>query len=270
MQTTASVLELNNIEVFYNKSIQALRGLSLRVEQGQIVALLGSNGAGKSTTLKAISALLELEDGELTDGRISFAGKPISQKRPHELVRSGLFHVMEGRRVFEDLTVEENLVAATYALNGRQGLKPNFDLVYEYFPRLYERRNGLAGYLSGGEQQMLAIGRALIAKPKLILLDEPSLGLAPLLVENIFQIIARINAEQGVSMLLVEQNASIALAISHYGYIMEMGKIVTDGSAEFLANDPDVREFYLGVGGGGEAKSFKNIKHYKRRKRWLS
>ena len=157
-------------------------------------------------------------------------------------------------------------MAATYALNGRKGMKPDFDLVYEYFPRLYERRNGLAGYLSGGEQQMLAIGRALIAKPKLILLDEPSLGLAPLLVENIFQIIARINAEQGVSMLLVEQNASIALAISHYGYIMEMGKIVTDGSAEFLSNDPDVREFYLGVGGGGEAKSFKNIKHYKRRR----
>lgn len=270
MQETASVLEINNIEVFYNKSIQALRGLSLRVEQGQIVALLGSNGAGKSTTLKAISALLELEDGELTDGRIRFDGDLVSQKRPHDLVRDGLFHVMEGRRVFEDLTVEENLVAATYALNGRKGLKPDFDLVYEYFPRLYERRNGLAGYLSGGEQQMLAIGRALIAKPKLILLDEPSLGLAPLLVENIFGIIARINAEQGVSMLLVEQNASIALAISHYGYIMEMGKIVTDGSAEFLANDPDVREFYLGVGGGGEAKSFKNIKHYKRRKRWLS
>lgn len=270
MSVAATVLELNNIEVFYNKSIQVLRGLSLRVQQGQIVALLGSNGAGKSTTLKAISALLPLEDGELTDGVINFDTHDIKALKPHELVRSGLFHVMEGRRVFEDLTVEENLVAATYALNGRAHVKPDFDLVYEYFPRLHERRNGLAGYLSGGEQQMLAIGRALIARPKLILLDEPSLGLAPLLVEDIFQIIARINAEQGVSMLLVEQNASVALAVAHYGYIMEMGKIVTNGTADYLAEDPDVREFYLGVGGGGETKSFRQIKHYKRRKRWLS
>lgn len=266
----ATVLELNNIEVFYNKSIQVLRGLSLRVQQGQIVALLGSNGAGKSTTLKAISALLELEDGELTAGAIQFGAIDVKTRQPHELVRSGLFHIMEGRRVFEDLTVEENLVAATYALTGRTGAKPDFDLVYEYFPRLYERRTGLAGYLSGGEQQMLAIGRALVARPSLILLDEPSLGLAPLLVENIFRIIARINAEQGVSMLLVEQNASVALAVAHYGYIMEMGKIVTDGTADFLASDPDVREFYLGVGGTGESRSFRNIKHYKRRKRWLS
>jgi len=270
MTAAATVLELNNIEVFYNKSIQVLRGLSLSVRQGQIVALLGSNGAGKSTTLKAISALLPLEDGELTDGMISFADQDIKTLRPHELVRAGLFHVMEGRRVFEDLTVEENLVAATYALNGRSGVRPDFDLVYEYFPRLHERRNGLAGYLSGGEQQMLAIGRALIARPRVMLLDEPSLGLAPLLVEDIFRIIARINAEQGVSMLLVEQNASVALAVAHYGYIMEMGKIVTNGTADFLAGDPDVREFYLGVGGGGEAKSFREIKHYKRRKRWLS
>lgn len=270
MAASATVLELNNIEVFYNKSIQVLRGLSLRVREGQIVALLGSNGAGKSTTLKAISALLPLEDGELTGGSIHFGDNDIKSVRPHQLVRSGLFHIMEGRRVFEDLTVEENLLAATYALNGRGGSRPDFDLVYEYFPRLHERRHGLAGYLSGGEQQMLAIGRALIARPKLILLDEPSLGLAPLLVENIFQIIARINVEQGVSMLLVEQNASVALAVAHYGYIMEMGKIVTDGTADFLANDPDVREFYLGVGGAGETRSFREIKHYKRRKRWLS
>lgn len=267
---TTSVLELNNIEVFYNKSIQALRGLSLQVRQGQIVALLGSNGAGKSTTLKAISALLDLEDGELTDGKILFEGQDTQAIKPHDLVRKGLFHVMEGRRIFEDLTVEENLVAATYALTGRKADKPDFDLVYEYFPRLHERRNGIAGYLSGGEQQMLAIGRALIARPRLMLLDEPSLGLAPLLVEEIFSIIARINAEQGVSMLLVEQNATIALAVANYGYIMEMGKIVTDGSSQFLANDPDVREFYLGVGGAGETKSFREIKHYKRRKRWLS
>ncbi|WP_169168927.1 ABC transporter ATP-binding protein, partial [Acidovorax sp. SRB_24] len=183
--------------------------------------------------------------------------------------------VMEGRRVFEDLTVEENLVAATYALSGRKHTltgapKPDFDLVYRYFPRLHERRKGLAGYLSGGEQQMLAIGRALIAQPQLILLDEPSLGLSPKLVEDIFGIIARINAERGTSMLLVEQNATVALAVAHSGYIMENGKIVIDGSAERLASDPDVREFYLGMGGGGEAKSFKDIKHYKRRKRWLS
>jgi branched-chain amino acid transport system ATP-binding protein len=177
---------------------------------------------------------------------------------------------MEGRRVFEDLTIEENLIAATYALSGRQGTKPDFDLVYTYFPRLHERRTSLAGYLSGGEQQMLAIGRALIAQPQLILLDEPSLGLAPKLVEDIFAIIARINAERGVSMLLVEQNATVALAVAHSGYIMENGKIVIDGSAERLASDPDVREFYLGMGGGGETRSFRDIKHYKRRKRWLS
>ncbi|MFA5664277.1 ABC transporter ATP-binding protein [Castellaniella sp.] len=266
----ATVLELNNIEVFYNKSVQVLRGLSLQVRQGQIVALLGSNGAGKSTTLKAVSALLPLEDGELTSGAIRYRDIDTKARQPHDLVRAGLFHVMEGRRVFEDLTVEENLLAATYALAGRRQGKPDFDLVYEYFPRLFERRTSLAGYLSGGEQQMLAIGRALIARPELILLDEPSLGLAPLLVESIFRIIARVNAEQGVSMLLVEQNASVALAVAHYGYIMEMGKIVTDGTADFLANDPDVREFYLGVGGAGESRSFRNIKHYKRRKRWLS
>ena len=270
MSAAESVLEVNNIEVIYNKAVQVLRGLSLSVPRGQIVALLGSNGAGKSTTLKTVSGLLGLENGELTRGEIRFEGKPLAGSKPHELVRAGLFHVMEGRRVFEDLTVEENLVAATYALTGRKGEKADNALVYEYFPRLYERRNGLAGYLSGGEQQMLAIGRALIARPKLILLDEPSLGLSPKLVEDIFTIIARINAERGTSMLLVEQNATVALAVAHSGLIMENGKIVIDGSAARLAGDPDVREFYLGMGGGGEAKSFKEIKHYKRRKRWLS
>ena len=266
----AHVLEVNNIEVIYNKVVQALRGLSLAVPRGQIVALLGSNGAGKSTTLKAISGLLALEDGVVESGSIHFNGQPTAAVAPQQLVRNGLSHVMEGRRVFEDLTVEENLVAATYALTGRSGATPDFDLVYSYFPRLHERRKGLAGYLSGGEQQMLAIGRALIAQPQLILLDEPSLGLSPKLVEDIFTIIARINAERGTSMLLVEQNATVALAVAHRGYIMENGKIVIDGSAERLANDPDVREFYLGMGGAGEAKSFKDIKHYKRRKRWLS
>ncbi len=267
---TASVLEINNIEVIYNKVVQALRGLSLAVPRGQIVALLGSNGAGKSTTLKAVSGLLALEDGLLASGSVRYNGQSTAQYAPQQLVRLGLSHVMEGRRVFEDLTVEENLVAATYALTGRNQVKPDFDLVYSYFPRLHERRKGLAGYLSGGEQQMLAIGRALIAEPQLMLLDEPSLGLAPRLVEDIFTIIARINAERGTSMLLVEQNATVALAVAHSGYIMENGKIVIDGPAERLAQDADVREFYLGMGGSGEAKSFRDLKHYKRRKRWLS
>ena len=248
--TPANVLEVNNIEVIYNKVVQALRGLSLAVPRGQIVALLGSNGAGKSTTLKAVSGLLALEDGTVESGSIHFNGQPTAALAPQQLVRNGLSHVMEGRRVFEDLTVEENLVAATYALTGRKDATPDFDLVYSYFPRLHERRKGLAGYLSGGEQQ--------------------TLGLSPKLVEDIFTIIARINAERGTSMLLVEQNATVALAVAHRGYIMENGKIVIDGTAERLANDPDVREFYLGMGGGGEAKSFKEIKHYKRRKRWLS
>ena len=267
---TDHVLEVNNIEVIYNKVVQALRGLSLAVPRGEIVALLGSNGAGKSTTLKAISGLLALEDGELKSGSILFNGQSTARLEPQQLVHQGVSHVMEGRRVFEDLTIEENLVAATYALSGRKGAKPDFDLVYTYFPRLHERRTSLAGYLSGGEQQMLAIGRALIAQPQLILLDEPSLGLAPKLVEDIFAIIARINTARGVSMLLVEQNATVALAVAHSGYIMENGKIVIDGSAERLASDPDVREFYLGMGGGGETRSFRDIKHYKRRKRWLS
>jgi len=268
------VLEVNNIEVIYNKAVQALRGLSLSVPRGQIVALLGSNGAGKSTTLKAISGLLALENGALASGSILFDGLPVAQLAPQQLVRRGLSHVMEGRRVFEDLTVEENLVAASYALTGRSSgrpdARPDYDLVYSYFPRLHERRKGLAGYLSGGEQQMLAIGRALIAEPTLILLDEPSLGLSPRLVEDIFGIIARINAERGTSMLLVEQNATVALAVAHRGYILENGKIVIDGPAELLAGDADVREFYLGMGGAGEARSFKDLKHYKRRKRWLS
>ncbi|HUH59013.1 MAG TPA: ABC transporter ATP-binding protein [Candidimonas sp.] len=264
------VLDINNIEVVYNNVVQVLRGLSLSVAPGQVVALLGSNGAGKSTTLKAISRLLALEDGELVKGHISFNGQDIAPLAPHLLVRAGMSHVMEGRRVFEDLTVEENLVAATYALTGRRSARADFDLVYEYFPRLHERRKGLAGYLSGGEQQMLAIGRALLARPTLMLLDEPSLGLSPMLVENIFTIIARINAEQNTAMLLVEQNASVALAIADYGYIMETGKVMIDGTADKLAQDPDVREFYLGIGGTGQARDFRQVKHYKRRKRWLS
>ncbi|MCO6391813.1 ATP-binding cassette domain-containing protein [Aliihoeflea aestuarii] len=265
-----TILSVENIEVVYNKTIQVLRGLSLSVERGKVVTLLGSNGAGKSTTLKAISGLLELENGAVTAGSIGFDGRKVADDTPHGLVRRGLFHVMEGRRIFEDLTVEENLTAATFALSGR-GVKPtSFDLVYGYFPRLYERRTGRAGYLSGGEQQMLAIGRALIAQPKLILLDEPSLGLSPILVEEIFGIIARINRETGVSMLLVEQNAAVAFAVAHYGYIMETGKIVLDGPTDRLVKDQDVREFYLGMAGGETSRSYRDVKHYKRRKRWLS
>lgn len=265
-----AVLDVNNVEVVYNRTVQVLRGLSLQVPEGEIVALLGSNGAGKSTLLKAVSNLLALEDGDVTGGAIRFRGDDVASLTPHGLVRRGLFHVMEGRRIFEDLTVEENLTAATFALTGRGTASADFDLVYSYFPRLYERRKGLAGYLSGGEQQMLAIGRALIARPSLILLDEPSLGLAPKLVEEIFSIIARINSEQKVSMLLVEQNAAVAFAVASYGYILEMGKVVIDGPVEKLVRDQDVREFYLGLGGAGAERSYRDIKHYKRRKRWLS
>jgi branched-chain amino acid transport system ATP-binding protein len=266
-----AILEINNIEVVYNRTIQVLRGLSLSVPAGKIVALLGSNGAGKSTTLKAASNLLGLERGAVTAGRIAFRGKDIREAAPHDLVRAGLFHVMEGRRIFPDLTVDENLTTATYALEGRTAVKPDFDLAFDYFPRLRERRKAVAGYLSGGEQQMLAISRALIARPALMLMDEPSLGLSPILVEEIFGIIARINAEQGVSILLVEQNAAIAMAVADYGYIMESGKVVIDGPVEKLASDRDVREFYLGVHTEGAAvKSFRDVKHYKRRKRWLS
>ncbi|MCA1972124.1 ABC transporter ATP-binding protein [Caenispirillum bisanense] len=263
-----SVLEVTNIEVVYNHTVQVLRGLSLRVPEGQVVALLGSNGAGKTTTLKAISGLLALENGALTAGDVLFSGTTTRGRKPHELVHAGLFHVMEGRHVFEDLTVEENLVAATYSRAGASAR--DFDLVYEYFPRLYERRKGLAGYLSGGEQQMLAIGRALVANPRLILLDEPSLGLSPLLTEEIFTIIARINAEHGTSMLVVEQNAAMAFAVASYAYIMETGRIVTDGPVETLMRDQDVREFYLGMGEEGAARNYRDVKHYKRRKRWLS
>lgn len=263
-----TVLQINNIEVIFNRSVQVLRGMSLAVPKGGVVALLGSNGAGKTTTLKAISQLLSLDNGEVTAGEIYFNGSLIGGRKPHEVVHDGLFHVMEGRHVFEDLTVEENLIAATYARAGASS--KDFDLVYEYFPRLFERRKGLAGYLSGGEQQMLAIGRALIARPVALLLDEPSLGLSPILTEEIFRVLARINAEQGTSMLVVEQNAAMAFAISSYAYIMETGRIVIDGPTERLMHDQDVREFYLGMGEEGSSKNYRELKHYKRRKRWLS
>ncbi len=262
------VLAVNNIEVVYQHSIQVLRGLSLEVAEGAIVALLGSNGAGKTTTLKAISGFLPIENGRLAAGSIELEGRDVSREPPHRLVRRGLFQVMEGRRVFADLTVDENLRVATFAASS-SGAAP-LDEIYAFFPRLAERRRQRAGYLSGGEQQMLAIGRALVARPRVMLLDEPSLGLAPKLVEEIFAVIARINREHGVSMLLVEQNAASALAIARHGYIIENGRIVIDGPAERLAADEDVREFYLGMSAAGGARSYRDVKHYRRRKRWLS
>ena len=270
MPGSVPALALENIEVVYHHTVQVLRGLSLAVPTGQIVALLGSNGAGKTTTLKAISGLLPMEVGEIRSGHIHYQGARINDVAPHLLARRGIGHVREGRHVFEDLTVDENLVAASSALIGRN-VKPEPDLIYEYFPRLKERRGQVAGYLSGGEQQMLAIGRALLGKPSLMLLDEPSLGLAPLVVEQIFEIIARINREQGVSMLLVEQNAMAAFGIAQYGYILESGKVVIDGPTDKLVKDPDVQRFYLGYGEKSDAiASFRDVKHYKRRKRWLS
>jgi branched-chain amino acid transport system ATP-binding protein len=264
-------LAIENIEVVYNHSVQALRGLSLVVPQGQIVALLGSNGAGKTTTLKAASGILPFEKGHLAAGSIRFFGQDIGSRASYKLARDGLAHVREGRHIFADLTVEENLVAAESALTGRKRGAVDRETVFGYFPRLQERRKQVAGYLSGGEQQMLAIGRAIVGDPRLILLDEPSLGLAPLVVKDIFAIIARINREHGVAILLVEQNAHVALGVAHAGYIMENGRIVIDGPTDKLLGDPDVQRFYLGAGEADEGQmSFRDVKHYKRRKRWLS
>lgn len=263
------MLVLNNVEVIYNKVILVLKGMSLQVPQGRIVGLLGSNGAGKSTTLKAISGLLKPENGEVTDGSIEFMGQTIHRKDADEIVRMGIFQVMEGRRVFEHLTVEENLIAGGHTTRASR-LTSRMEMVYHYFPRLQERHRQKAGYLSGGEQQMLAIGRALMAEPKLMMLDEPSLGLAPLLVMEIFNIIKRINQEQNTTILLVEQNANMTLRVADYAYIMENGRIVLEGYPSDLRENADVREFYLGLSAIGERKSYREVKHYKRRKRWLS
>ena len=259
------LLSVNNIEVVYDDVILVLRGLSLQVPEGEIVALLGANGAGKSTTLKAISGLLKTEDGEVTRGSVTFAGERIDGTDPDRIVRKGIFQVMEGRRIIADMTCQENLRLGAFTRRDG-GVRQDMDMVYEYFPRLKER-TGLAGYLSGGEQQMLAIGRALMARPKLILMDEPSMGLSPLMVKEVFGIIRRINRDLGVTILLVEQNARMALQAASYGYIMESGKVVLDGTAEELAGNEDVKEFYLG--GTEERRSFKNLKSFKRRKRWL-
>jgi len=265
-RAAAPLLSVNNIEVVYNDVILVLRGVSLSVPKGRIVALLGANGAGKSTTLKAISGLLKTEDGEVTRGTIEFDGERINGIDPERIVRKGIFQVMEGRRIIADMTVHENLRLGAFTRRDG-GIAEDIEMVYEYFPRLRER-TGLAGYLSGGEQQMLAIGRALMARPKLILMDEPSMGLSPILVKEVFSIIRRINRDQGITILLVEQNARLALQVSSYGYIMENGKVVLDGTSEALAENEDVKEFYLGQGAEGR-KSFRNLKSFKRRKRWL-
>jgi branched-chain amino acid transport system ATP-binding protein len=264
------MLQLNNIEVIYDQVILVLKGVSLEVPEGRIVALLGANGAGKSTTLKAISGLLRPERGEVTQGTIEFMGERLDRKDASHIVRLGIVQVMEGRRVFEHLTTEENLLTGAHTRSDGATLARDIDLVYAYLPRLAERRTLKAGYLSGGEQQMLAIGRALMARPKLILLDEPSLGLAPLLVHEIFDIIGRLNRDEHVTMLLVEQNAVAALRIADDGYVMENGRIVLDGDAERLRTNEDVREFYLGLTEVGQRKSYRDVKHYRRRKRWLS
>jgi branched-chain amino acid transport system ATP-binding protein len=262
------MLKLENVEVVYDDVILVLKGLSLSVSRGQIVALLGANGAGKSTTLKAVSGLLHSEDGEVTDGAIELEGEKIHTLAPEQIVRRGIFLVMEGRRVFEDLTVEENILMGGYTRRDRAGVKRDRDLCYDYFPMLRHRRHILAGYLSGGEQQMLAISRGLMARPKLMMLDEPSLGLAPLVVQEIFGMIEKINREEKTTILLVEQNARLALQIASYGYIMEGGRIVLDGESHKLRANEDVKEFYLG--GAGSEKRYRNLKFYKRRKRWLS
>ena len=262
----AALLSVNNIEVVYDDVILVLRGLSLEVPKGAIVALLGANGAGKSTTLKAISGLLKTEDGEVTRGDIVFDGERINGIDPDQIVRRGIFQVMEGRRIIGDMTCQENLRLGAFTRRDGQ-VRQDLDMVYDYFPRLKER-TGLAGYLSGGEQQMLAIGRAMMARPKLILMDEPSMGLSPLMVKEVFSIIRQINRDLGVTILLVEQNARMALQAATRGYIMENGKVVLDGTADELKNNEDVKEFYLG-GGNEERKSFKNLKSFKRRKRWI-
>jgi len=264
------LLEVNNIEVVYHNFILVLKGLSLKVPEGRIVAVLGNNGAGKTTTLKAISGLLTSEDGEVTDGQILFKGERIDRRYPEDLVRMGIFQVMEGRRVFEDMTVEENLIAGGHTVKSRRRLKDSIEMVYTYFPRLKQRRNVLAGYSSGGEQQMLVIGRGLMAAPRLMLLDEPSMGLAPMLVAEIFEIIQRINREEHVSILLVEQNARLALSIADHAYIMENGRIVLDDTVAKIRENADVKEFYLGLTEVGKTKSYRDVKHYKRRKRWLT
>ena len=268
--SNGALISVNNIEVIYDRVILVLKGVSLEVPEKGIVALLGANGAGKTTTLKAISNLLRAERGEVTKGTIIFRGERVDALTPSDLVVRGVTQVMEGRHCFEHLTVEENLLTGAYTRrDGRSAIQADLEKVYEYFPRLKERRSGLAGYVSGGEQQMTAVGRALMAKPSVMLLDEPSMGLAPTLVEEIFEIIEKLNQQEQVTMLLAEQNTNMALRYSQYGYILENGRIVMDGEAADLRQNEDVKEFYLGVSGENR-KSFRDVKHYRRRKRWLT
>ncbi len=262
------MLKLNNIEVSYLNVIRVLHGVSLNVPDDAIVALLGANGAGKSTTLKAVSGLLRVEEGQVTDGSIEWNGDRIDRKGAEEIGKMGIVQALEGRRVFEHLKTEENLMVGAFNRRDHR-VKQDLEMVYNYFPRLKSLRHNIAGYLSGGEQQMLVIGRAMMSSPKLMMLDEPSLGLAPLLVEEIYAIIKRFNSEQKTSVLLVEQNVRVALSIATYGYVMENGRVVLDGSADFLANNEDVKEFYMGLSAMGTKKSYREVKHYKRRKRWL-
>ena len=264
------MLSLNNIEVIYDSVILVLKGVSLEVRDGGITTLLGANGAGKTTTLKAIYGLLRSERGDITKGGIEFAGERIDRLPPHAIVKRGIVQIFEGRRVFEHLTTEENLTVGAHIQSDRARIAGGIERVYQYFPRLKERRSVQSGYLSGGEQQMLVIGRALMSDPRVILLDEPSLGLAPMLVEEIFEIVARLNREEQLTVLLVEQNATLALAIAQHGYVMETGRIVLDGPAASLRDNADIKEFYLGLTEVGARKSYRDVKHYKRRKRWLS
>jgi branched-chain amino acid transport system ATP-binding protein len=268
--TEEALLEVNNIEVIYNHVILVLKGVSLAVPKGGITALLGGNGAGKTTTLKAISNLLKSERGEVTKGNIRYHGERVQDLAPSDVVKKGVIQVMEGRHCFEHLTVEENLLTGAYTRNaGRGDIEADLDLVYSYFPRLKERRKSQAGYTSGGEQQMTAIGRALMSRPETILLDEPSMGLAPQLVEEIFNIVKSLNENEGATFLLAEQNTNVALRFAHYGYILESGRVVMDGPADDLRENPDVKEFYLGMSEEGR-KSFRDVRSYRRRKRWLS
>ncbi|CTQ57335.1 ABC transporter ATP-binding protein [Roseibium album] len=270
VEAAETILSVNNIEVIYDHVILVLKGVSLTVPKGGIVALLGANGAGKTTTLKAVSNLLSAERGEVTKGTILFDDDEVQALSPNELVRRGCIQVMEGRHCFGHLSIEENLLTGAYTRkDGHAAVKADLEMVYNYFPRLRERRQSQAGYTSGGEQQMCAIGRALMSRPKMILLDEPSMGLAPQLVEEIFEIVRQLNEKEGVSFLLAEQNTNVALRYATYGYILESGRIVLDGDAKALRENEDVKEFYLGVGGEGR-RSFRNVKHYKRRKRWLA
>jgi len=264
------MLSVNNIEVVYDNVVLVLRGVSLEVRAGAITTLLGANGAGKTTTLKAISGVLGTERGAVTKGSITFGDKRIDGMRPFDVTRIGISQVFEGRRVFEHLTTEENLIAGGHVQREPRKLRRGIELVYSYFPLLKERRHQLSGYLSGGEQQMLAIGRALMSEPKVVLLDEPSLGLAPMLVVEIFDIVQRLVTQESLSVLLVEQNAAMAVSVAQHGYVMETGRIVLEGSVQKLRDNSDIREFYLGLNEVGARKSYRDVKHYKRRKRWLS